>query len=88
QHFDMTRMRAIEQGLPLARVANTGISALIDPYGRVVGALPLNERGIIDKDLPKQLTITPYATFGETPVLLALVLFAVAYMAYFKRWLR
>lgn len=88
QHFDMTRMRAIEQGLPLARVANTGISALIDPYGRIVGKLPLNVRGLIDKNLPKQLSITFYATYGEAPVLIALFLAFMTYILYFIRRMR
>jgi apolipoprotein N-acyltransferase len=82
QHFDMTRMRAIEQGLPMVRVANTGISAVIDPYGRVIGRLPLNERGIIDKALPKPLKLTFYASFGEMPIVIALITCFVAYLLY------
>lgn len=72
QHFAMTRMRAVEQGLPLARVANTGITALIDPYGRVMAAIPLNERGIIDRALPAPLPPTLYARLGETPIWLTI----------------
>lgn len=60
QHFDMVRMRAIEQGLPLVRVANNGISSLIDPYGRIAANLPLNQRGMIDVHLPKPLLATFY----------------------------
>jgi apolipoprotein N-acyltransferase len=63
QHFDMVRMRAIEQGLPLVRVANNGISALVDPYGRVAANLPLNQRGMIDVHLPKPLPTTFYEKY-------------------------
>lgn len=75
QHYAMARMRAVEQGLPLVRAANTGISAVIGPYGRAVRTLPLNERGIIDQALPKPLKPTLYARHGEMPVavLLAMV---------------
>ena len=48
QHFAQARVRAIEQGLPLARAANTGISAMVDPYGRVVASLGLDEAGFVD----------------------------------------
>ncbi len=65
QHFATVRLRAVEEGLPLVRAANTGISAVIDPYGRVVERLPLNSRGIIDADLPQALAATPYARFGR-----------------------
>lgn len=58
QHFAMARMRAIEQGLPLVRAANNGISAVIDPYGRVVAALPLNAQDVLDSALPKQILPT------------------------------
>ena len=72
QHLDAARMRAIEQGLPLARAANTGISAMIDPYGRLIQMLPLDSRGIIDQPLPKPLPPTPYARWGELLSLLML----------------
>lgn len=73
QHFTMTRMRAIEQGLPLVRAANTGISAVIDPYGHPIRTLSLNQRGIIDQALPKPLPVTFYAQNGEATVLVILV---------------
>lgn len=52
QHFEMARMRAVEQGIPVIRAANTGISGIIDAYGRVVKTLPLGEAGVIDGWLP------------------------------------
>ncbi|MBP2229772.1 apolipoprotein N-acyltransferase [Azospirillum agricola] len=53
QHFAINQVRAVEEGLPLVRVANTGISGLVDAYGRVTKSLGLGERGIIDTTLPK-----------------------------------
>ncbi|MEE3098154.1 MAG: apolipoprotein N-acyltransferase, partial [Pseudomonadota bacterium] len=61
QHFHQARMRAIEQGLPLARAANTGVSAIIDAKGRVVARLGLNEPGAVQAALPPALPPTPYA---------------------------
>ncbi len=64
QHFQMSRMRAVEQGVPLVRVANTGISAVIDPYGRITAYLPLGTQGILDADLPQSLgSETIYALY-------------------------
>lgn len=73
QHLAQARLRAIEQGLPFVRVANTGISALIDARGRVVDSLPLGETGYLDVELPAALPATPYARFGEWPVVLLLI---------------
>ena len=53
QHFHQAQVRAVEQGLPVARAANTGISAVIDSFGRVRAEIGLGEMGIIDTDLPK-----------------------------------
>lgn len=61
QHFAQARLRAIEEGLPLARVANTGISALVDPYGRVLERLPLGVDGVIDARLPRAIQSPPFA---------------------------
>jgi apolipoprotein N-acyltransferase len=78
QHFVQARFRAIEQGLPLVRAANTGISAVLDPVGRVVGMLPLGTEGLLDGPLPQAIPPTLYARFGDGPAgLLILVAFAV-----------
>lgn len=68
QHLAQAQMRAIEQGLPMVRAANTGISAMIDPWGRVTDSLPLGEAGFIDAPLPAPLLETIYAKTGDWPV--------------------
>jgi apolipoprotein N-acyltransferase len=77
QHFTMARMRAVEQGLPLVRAANTGISAVIDPYGRILRVLPLGARGVIDQALPQPLPPTVYARHGEIPTFFLWLLFGL-----------
>jgi apolipoprotein N-acyltransferase len=65
QHFRQAKVRAIEEGLPLIRAANSGISAVIDPVGRVVASLPLDRDGLLDSGLPKPAGITIYARIGD-----------------------
>ncbi|GAB4070551.1 apolipoprotein N-acyltransferase [Ancylobacter sonchi] len=65
QHFEQARMRAIEEGLPLVRATNNGISAIVDPLGRVIGLLPLGARGVLDGALPQALPRTIYANIGN-----------------------
>jgi apolipoprotein N-acyltransferase len=67
QHFQQARVRAIEEGLPLVRAANTGISAVVDPLGRVIKSLPLATEGVLDSALPQALAPTPYARAGDGP---------------------
>lgn len=67
QHFQQARMRTVEQGLPMVRAANTGLSAIIDPYGRVQERLGLNQRGIVTGDLPASLPPTIFARYGQAP---------------------
>jgi apolipoprotein N-acyltransferase len=74
QHLLTARMRAIEEGLPMARAANTGISAMIDARGRIVGKLGLNQLGIVDAPLPAALNPTPYARFGDSVFLVLLIM--------------
>jgi apolipoprotein N-acyltransferase len=73
QHFAIARTRAVEEGLPLVRAANNGISGVIDPYGRVVRRLGLDDVGIVDSPLPTALPPTPYSRLGDTIFLLLLV---------------
>lgn len=68
QHFQQARVRAIEEGLPLVRAANSGISAVIDPLGRIVKSLPLGSMGVLDAPLPQPIAPTPYARLGDGPV--------------------
>jgi len=81
QHLAQARMRAVEQGLPMVRVANTGVSAMIDARGRVTGALPLDTSGHADLRLPPAAPPTLYSRTGDLPMLalfLALGLAAAA----------
>lgn len=74
QHLALARLRAVEQGLPVLRAANTGISAVIDGHGRVTAALPLGVAGALDTALPPALPPTPYARSGDLPVLVLALL--------------
>jgi apolipoprotein N-acyltransferase len=65
QHFASARFRAVEEGLPLVRATNDGISAVVDGYGRVVAELGLGLTGVLDAPLPTALPPTPYARFGD-----------------------
>jgi apolipoprotein N-acyltransferase len=73
QHLLTARVRAIEEGLPIARDANTGITAVIDPLGRLIGTLPDGQAGVLDSDLPRALPETIFARFGELLFLILLI---------------
>lgn len=79
QHLAQARLRAIEQGLPMVRVANTGISAMIDPKGRIIESLPLGADGALDVALPAALPPTPYVAWGDWPVFGVLLLLTLGH---------
>jgi apolipoprotein N-acyltransferase len=76
QHFHQARIRAVEEGVPLIRAANNGISAVVDPYGRALQTLGLDVRGVIDSRLPEALPPTLYARLGDWMLALVLAVFA------------
>jgi apolipoprotein N-acyltransferase len=80
QHLQQARLRAIEEGLPMVRAANTGISAVIDPVGRIVAQLGLGIEGVLDSSLPAAIAPTIYARTGDVPaaiVIAAAVIFVI-----------
>ncbi|MDZ4735290.1 MAG: apolipoprotein N-acyltransferase [Rhodospirillaceae bacterium] len=79
QHFAAARFRAVEEGLPLVRAANTGISGVVDAWGRIVLRTGLGDEAVVDSGLPTALPATPYARWANlAPVLLLLAALVVA----------
>ena len=78
QHLMQARLRAIEQGLPMVRSANTGISAMIDAYGRITAMIPLDTAGYVDAPLPAARAATPYVRWGDVPVMILVLLSLIA----------
>ncbi len=76
QHLAQARLRAIEQGLPMVRVANTGVSAMIDSAGRITGSIDLNTAGYLDVALPAARARTVYSRLGDYPISIVLALFS------------
>lgn len=74
QHFAQARLRTIEEGLPLVRSANAGISAVIDPFGRILKALPLGQENALTSPLPRPLPPTLFAKTGFAPAMILIVL--------------
>jgi len=82
QHFSQARLRSIEEGLPLVRAANSGISAVTDGLGRIVGELPLGVEGVIDSGLPAAQPTTVFSKYGSiVPLLLWLACVATSLWA-------
>ena len=78
QHFQQARMRAIEQGRFLVRAANTGISGLIDPYGRVLVRSALFEPAVLAGDVRLLAGLTVYGRIGDAPAYALAVVTALA----------
>lgn len=78
QHLAQARVRAIEQGLPLMRVANTGVTAAIDARGHLLAEIPLGQSGAVDIPLPPALPATPYARTGDLPAWIAAMVLLAA----------
>jgi apolipoprotein N-acyltransferase len=76
QHLLIARVRAIEEGIPVVRDANTGISAVIDPLGRVKASLGIDQLGVVDSPLPKAVPKTPFARLGDVGFVLLLLVLA------------
>jgi apolipoprotein N-acyltransferase len=85
QHFQEARVRAVEQGLPMVRAANTGISAVIDPLGRIVDSLPLGTEGLLTTRLPRPVGSPVYARVGDVP---AAMILTIALLAVIRRRLQ
>ncbi|MBS0538717.1 MAG: apolipoprotein N-acyltransferase [Proteobacteria bacterium] len=74
QHLTSARLRAVEEGLPMIRAANTGVSAVIDGYGRLQASLDMEREGVIDHLVPPPRAPTPYARWGDGTLLVLLLI--------------
>lgn len=86
QHMALSRLRAIEFGLPVARAANTGVSVMIDAKGQIVAELGMDQQGVIDAPLPPALPKTFYAEWGDLPAILAILLLAVVILSWPRQY--
>jgi len=77
QHAHQAQVRAVEEGLPVIRAANNGISFVTDAHGRIVEQLALGQRGVVDSDLPIARSSTVFAMFGNLPILIFVCLFYI-----------
>ncbi len=78
QHLNQARLRAVETDRYLLRAATTGISAFVDPSGRVVESLAMNREGIIFANFEGRHSVTPYVRFGDWFAWVAVVAVIVA----------
>ncbi len=86
QHLAAARMRAVEEGLPVVRVANTGISAIVDAHGRTVAEMGLEQAGVLDAPLPVAIEPTPYSRYGNVVgLVLALCILAASQIGRVRR---
>jgi apolipoprotein N-acyltransferase len=85
QHLAQARFRAIETGLPVARAANTGVSAMIDGWGRVTARLALDTQGALDSPLPARAPETVWLRFGDGPPAVGFLIICVCFLAMRER---
>ena len=78
QHLQIARMRALEAGRYLVRAANDGITAVIGPHGEIVARLPQFQEAVLRAEVRPMAGLTPYARFGNYPVVIGAGLFLAA----------
>jgi len=83
QHLHQAKARAVEQGIPLIRVANTGISAVIDPWGNIVSQTRMNESAYLDVNIPGIRSATFYSKYSDWPILM-FIFFGIAFCVVLK----
>ncbi|PJB71775.1 MAG: apolipoprotein N-acyltransferase [Alphaproteobacteria bacterium CG_4_9_14_3_um_filter_47_13] len=92
QHFAHAVFRAIEEGIPVIRAANTGISGVIDPTGRIIHKIPLDTPAGVNVSLPKKLVDTPYYTSLKDSIFFIILglfsLISVLYQLYKKNYIK
>jgi len=81
QHLTSARLRTVEEGLPMIRAANTGVSAVIDAFGRVIASLGMEREGVIDHTIPPPRAETPYARWHDWTLLVFLAILALFVVA-------
>ncbi len=84
QHFRQAQLRAVEQGLPMVRAANNGLSGVVDPYGRIINVLDLNAVGVIDAQLPSRVQLPLGASAHKLQFMVVLFLVLIVAMGYFS----
>lgn len=85
QHFRQAQLRAVEQGMPLVRAANNGLSGVVDPYGRIIDALALDAVGVVDVQLPGKVELPLSARAHQFQFWVVLSAVLVVLLAYFSR---
>lgn len=89
QHLASARMRAVEEGIPLVRVANNGVSGVYDAYGRVRAQAGLGRRAVVDADLPRATSAaTIYSRHGNSALFVILLIYVVVFPVFPKAWIR
>jgi len=80
QHLQISRLRALETARPMLRAANTGISALITPDGKVQAQLPAHTHGVLDVSVQGRSGVTPYMRLAAFPLLFSVMLLAITFI--------